>query len=170
MVRTKLIGLFATMAAFLLMTACGSSSMTPQQKKAQEQKVASIVWEKLDARSFTIDVDYMNPLRGGGRSLTSPYSITVNDNTLDSHLPYMGQAQNVPYGGGKGLTFKDEIKEYKDSGLQKDRRVITININNGEDTLVYTITVFDTGKADVHVSSRNRDDISYLGNLRIKED
>lgn len=169
MKRINLIGLFASMAAFLLLASCGTSSMTPLQKKAQEQKVANSVWEQLDAKSFTIDVDYMNPLRGGGKALNTPYSITVDGNTIDSHLPYVGEAQNIPYGGGKGLTFKDEILEYKDGGLQKDRRIITLTTNNGEDKLTYTITVFDNGKADIHVNSRTRDDIGYIGSLVLDE-
>ena len=170
MTRTNLIGLFAAMAAFLLLASCGTSNMTPLQKKAQEQKLANAVWDKLDAKSFTIDVDYMNPLRGGGRALNSPYSITVKENTINSHLPYVGEARNIPYGGGQGLNFKDDIDEYKDGGIQKDHRVITITTNNGEDTLVYSITIYNNGKADIHVNSRNRDDINYLGTLKINED
>ena len=170
MVRAKLFGLAAALAAVLLLSGCGSSKMTPQQKKAQEAKLASLVWEKLDARDFTIDVDYMTPLRGGGRALNSPYSIKVSDDKIVSHLPYVGEARSIPYGGGKGLNFEADIKEYKDSGAQKDRRVIIITVNNGEDTLVYNIAFFDNGKADIHVNSRNRDEIGFLGNIKLDEE
>lgn len=167
MARTKLFGLTAALAAILLLSGCGSAKMTSQQKKEQEAKQVSLVWEKLDAREFTIDVDYMTPLRGGGKALTSPYSITVSDTKINSHLPYVGQAQSVPYGGGKGLNFEGEIKEYKDKAVQKDQRVITLTVDSGEDMLVYSITVFDTGKADIHVNSRNRDDIGFFGYLKV---
>lgn len=170
MVRTKLFGLLAVTAALLLLTGCGSAKMTPQQKKEQEARIASLVWEKLDARSFTIDVDFMTPLRGGGRALNSPYSIKVDGDTIDSHLPYVGDARSVPYGGGKGFTFKDEIDEYKDSGIQKDRRVLTLSVNTDEDSIVFNITIFDNGKADIRVNSRNRDDIGYMGNLNFDEE
>ena len=70
-----------------------------------------------------------------------------------------------PYGGGKGLTFKDKIESYTDSGWVKDKRTIVVKVKNEEDSYIYTLEVFDNGTASVRVTSRNRDEISYMGRL-----
>lgn len=152
-----------------LLTGCGVS-LSSQEKKALQEQTARAVSQRLDERSYTIVVDYMTPLRGPGRAISSPYSLTVDGTTVDSYLPYVGVARNVPYGGGKVLTFKDEIEEYRDSGFSKDRRTIVFSTDNGEDLIVYTLTVFDNGKASVDVHCRNREDISYRGYLKTEAD
>lgn len=53
---------FAVFALFLAV-ACGSLNRTPQE----EQEEARLVQEKLDARNYRIDIDYMIPLREGSR-------------------------------------------------------------------------------------------------------
>ena len=162
----KYLASFAAMA-LLLVSGCGTTRLTSQEKLAEKQRVAQLVRERLDARSFQVDFDYVIPFRGSGKSLTSRYSITVDGNTLDSYLPYFGVAQSLPYGGGKGLIFKEEIGEYSDEMVKKDRRVIRFSVNNQEDILVYILTVFDNGKADLDVHSFNRDDISFRGCLHL---
>ena len=159
-------GLFLSLA-LLLMVGCGGLRMTPEQKQAEKERVASLVQKKLDERAFVIDVNYMIPRRGRSRSLTGGYAIAVNGETVDSHLPYAGVAYNVPYGGGKVLTFKDKILEYHDSGLAGDSRTVIFKTDNGEDTLVYSITVFGNGTATINVQCRNREAISYRGVLNV---
>jgi len=151
--------------ALLLATGCGAA----RQTSSDAQQDAQLVQQKLDARSFTIDVNYMIPLRGQARSVSS-YSISVDGTTLNSHLPYFGEARNVPYGGGNGLSFKDNIDEYSDKGWQKDNRTIVLSVKTEEDTFVFSINVFTNGTATIIVHGRNRDDITYRGNLRLEEE
>ena len=152
-------------AAVLLVAGCGSLKQSSEQKRAEQERVAAMVWERLDARRFRIYIDYMMPLRGRGKAITDSYSLTVDGNKVSSYLPYFGTAYSVPYGGGKGLVFDDDIDSYVEDNSRSDRRIIQFSTNNGEDLLVYTVTVFDTGTADIHVNCRNRDDISYRGTL-----
>ena len=144
-----------------LATACGISRRSPQERQAEALRIQQM----LDSRAYTIDINYMIPLRGGGKSV-STYSLSVNRDTLDSHLPYRGEARMIPYGGGKGLNFQERISSYTDSGLSSDKRTVTIAVKNDEDSYVYTLTVFDNGDADIHVHCGNRDDISYRGSVR----
>lgn len=148
-------------AIALLLAGCGTLRQTPEE----QQRIARLVNHRLDDKAYRVDVNYMIPLRGGGKAVSGSYSITVDGTVIESHLPYAGVARNVPYGGGKVLTFKDDIDEYTDSGWQKGKRVIAFSTNNDEDIIVYTITVFDNGQADVQVHCRNRDDISYRGSV-----
>ena len=157
-------------AAVLLVAGCSSLRQSPEQKRAEQkraeqERIAALVAERLDARRFRIQIDYMLPLRGRGRAITDSYSLTVDGNKVNSYLPYFGTAYSVPYGGGEGLVFEDDIDSYAEDRSRPDRRIIQFSTNNGEDLLVYTLTVFDTGTADIHVNCRNRDDISYRGTL-----
>ncbi len=154
--------------ALMLVSGCGTVRLSSEEKLAEKQRVAELVRQALDSRSYRVDIDYMIPLRGSGRNLTTPYSITVDGNTLDSHLPYFGVARSLPYGGGKGLVFTAGIEEYSDSPGKKDRRIIRFKVDNQEDILYYILTVFDNGQADLDVQSFNRDAIRYRGALRLE--
>ena len=162
----KPLSVFSTLAMVLVLCACGISRQTARQRQAEKVRIARQVQASLDERKYTIDIDYMIPLRGGGKPV-STYSLKVAGDTLDSHLPYIGEARMVPYGGGKGLNFQERISSYSDSGLSSDRRTVTIAVKNDEDSYVYTLTVFDNGDADIHVHCGNRDDISYRGSLKM---
>lgn len=145
-------------AAAIALCGCASLKLTPEEKAMIEAKVK----ENLDNRSFVIEVDQMNPRRGPVQHVTN-YSISVDGDDFVSHLPYVGQAWSLPYGGGKGLSFESKISDYIESYPKADRRQIAIGTNNGEDTFVYIITIFPNGKSDIEVRSRNRESISYSG-------
>ena len=153
-------------SAILLAAGCGMLGRTPEE----ENRIAELVQQKLDARAFKIDINYMMPQKGPSKTITDRYSLSIDGDTIDSHLPYVGVVYSVPYGGGKVLTFKDEIDAYADHGFQEDSRRIVLSTNNDEDTLIYTITVFRNGNATVNVHCRNREDISYRGTLNTDEE
>lgn len=154
--------LIPVLVALALVTGCGVSQQTAQRRNEEQKRVAQTVQRKLDGRSFEIDINYMVPMRGGAKAVSN-YSVKVDEATLNSHLPYLGEATSVPYGGGKGLTFKDKIESYSDSGWNNDRRTIVVKVKNEEDSYVYTLEIFNNGAASVRVNSKNRDDISYMG-------
>lgn len=153
--------LVALAFAALLTAGCAALRQTPEE----QERIAQLVDQRLNDRQYRIDVDYMTPRRGSGKAVTYSYSLTVDGTTVDSHLPYAGVAYSVPYGGGKVLTFKDDIDEYVDGGWQKDRRIISFVTDNDEDVIVYTLTVYTNGRAYLDVRCRNREDISFRGNL-----
>ena len=146
--------------AAIIMSGCASLKMTPEEKAAQAAKIQ----EDLDNRTFLVDVDQMIPRRGGAKHVTN-FSLEVDGDRLISRLPYFGQAWNIPYGGGKGMNFESTISDYIESFPKPDRRQITLATNNGEDTYVFVIQVFTSGKVDIDVRSRNREPISYYGTI-----
>ena len=150
----------ALAAAALLLSGCGAMRTSPEE----EARIARLVEQRLDARSFRVDFDAMYPLRGPREILTTPYAVIIHDDTIDSHLPYRGQAWNVPYGGGKVLTFKDDIQSYRDYP-QGDKRIVDLVVNNEEDILQYHFEFFANGKATLHINARNRQSIDYSGRV-----
>ena len=104
-------------------------------------------------------------MRGSSRSVSFGYSVEVRNDSLISYLPYFGRAYNVPYGGGKGLNFSAPIGSYQEYMKRNGQRHIEIGVSNEEDTYLYTIEVFDNGNSSVEVRARERERISYSGNV-----
>jgi hypothetical protein len=151
--------------AVLLAAGCGILHQSSEEKRAEEARVATLVQQQLDARQFVVSIEFMQPRRGAMQAVTSPYSVTVDGSHLKSHLPYMGVAYNVPYGGGKVLTFESEIEEYGEDTSRHDRRIIVFSTDNEEDYLIYKLTVFNNGRADLDITAKNRESISYRGHV-----
>lgn len=150
----------------VLAAGCGVLSQNATERRAEEARVAALTQQRLDARQYRIAIEYMYPTRGASRYVGGDsYSLTIDGDKINSHLPYTGVAYQVPYGGGKVLNFEDTIEEYVEEAAASDRRVFVISTDNDEDFLVYQLTVYDNGKADLLVRAKNREQISYRGHL-----
>lgn len=150
--------------AAVALASCAALRKTPEEKAAEREAVAMQVADSIENRSFRIDVDKMYPMKGPSRNVTN-FSLSIRGDKIYSHLPYFGVAYSIPYGGGKGLVFDADIKEYIVSHPRVDRTDITLTTDNGEDYFVYAISVFSNGKTDINVSSRNRETINYSGQM-----
>lgn len=154
---TCLFCLFATLPAW---------AQNREEKKAlMERKVN----ETIHAKQYKINVDYMYPQRGGGRTVTSNYSIEVRNDSLFSYLPYFGVAHRAPYGGGKGLVFDAPINKYEAKKDKKGRIKIELAVRNEEDSYTYHITLYSNGSANIDVQPNNKDQITFSGKLDVEE-
>lgn len=153
----------------LAQAACSTTRLTPEQKAAKEAREQQQLAENLNDRHFTIHVDYMQPMRGPVKRLTSNYALTLRGDTLISYLPYFGRAYNVPYGGGKGLNFTAPISDYQVAKNRRNSYWVEIKARNGEDEFVYNIEVFANGNASIMVYARERDGIRFTGAMDLEE-
>lgn len=158
--KKLLLYLCAAVVAVVAVSACGAARMTAAEKAQIEQTVQ----ENLTAKDYTVLIQLMMPPIGASRAVSN-YSVQVKGDTLVSYLPYIGQAYNLPYGGGKGLDFTAKIGHYHDQVLQDGNHNIIINLFNGEDVFVYNFNISPNGSAFLTVSSRNRQTISYTGEM-----
>ena len=155
--------IFTLLAVVLTVSGCGVLSGESQQEKAaREAREAQMVVDNVSSGNFTIDIDWMYPLRGSSQHVTN-YSVSVEDGVLKSHLPYIGQAWRVPYGGGHALTFEAPVGTYNVTQTRSDAYEVRIYVKTDEDQHVYVLTVFTNGRASLEVQSRNRERISYSG-------
>jgi hypothetical protein len=153
------------MAAVLAVSACGIlTPETREQRVAREAQEARMVRQGIEAGNFTIDIDRMYPVRGSSKVVNN-YSVKVKDGVLFSHLPFIGQAWRVPYGGGHALNFDAPVINYTVSQLKNEGYEIRIYVKTDEDEHLYRLTVFDNGRASLDVQSQNRDRISYTGQM-----
>ena len=145
----------------MLAAVCSCGVLTDQVSAEDE----ALIQQRLDAQSFKVDIQFMSPRRGGNQALTSPYAVIVNDGHITSGLPYVGQAWDLPYGGGKGLNFEAPIQSYTVEKATSSRRTIVITTDNEEDLLVYRFEIYSNGKVNLNVRSQHRDPIDYTGQL-----
>lgn len=160
--KTTFSSLFVLMMMVLL-SSCGSTSSLT--KAEREAAMAQQVQEALDARHYTIAVDWMKPLGGVPRQVNSDYELKVNGEELDCYLPYIGRAYRLPYGGGKGLNFKAQIQNYSIQQLTSNRSQIEFTVRNDEDVYRFRIDVFDNGKSIIDIMAQDRDAISFDGEM-----
>ncbi len=159
--KSKILILLVVISIAVLFSGCASS----EEKAAQMAELSANVTNALNNRDYKIAIDRMYPMRGSSRHVSFGYSVEVRNDTLISYLPYFGRAYNVPYGGGKGLNFTAPIGDYQEFMKRNGQRHIEIDVTNDEDTYFYTIEVFDNGSSSIDVQARQRERISYSGNL-----
>ncbi len=143
-----------------------------QPTEAQEQKndqTAQTIKKALDEHTYKIDVDYMTPMKGRSRALTTLYSLEVKNDSIFSYLPYVGEAYNVPYGGGKGLNFQAPISQYESKEGKKGATEIKLKTRNEEDSYTFRITVFTNGSTQIYVQPNNRQSISFSGKMNLND-
>ena len=155
--------LMMTVFAALLLTACGTGNGLT--KAEREAAVTRQVQEGLDTRHYTIAVDWMKPLGGMARHVSSNYELKVMGDKVDSYLPYVGEAYRIPYGGGKGLNCKGDIEDYSITYPTSNRSHIEFKVNNGEDVYHFRIDVFNNGKSIIDIIAQDRDAISFDGEM-----
>ena len=159
----KTIRLFLTGMMMAITTwgfvSCSSSGAVAKSEQTQAIK------KQIEDRHYTIDVIRATPMNESSRELTSTYSLTVNRDTIISHLPYFGQAYNIPYGGGQGLIFKAPITVYSESFDAKGTATISIRTRSEDDDYHYQIQISDNGSTSIHVTPNNRQAISFYGKV-----
>ena len=146
-----------------LLTSCSTGNRLTKAERQAE--ISRQVLESVEGRQFTIAVDWMKPLRGMSRHLSYGYELKLNGDELDSYLPYVGEAYRLPYGGGKGLNFKATVDHYSCVQTSGNCYLIEFDVTNDEDTYHYRIDLFSSGKALINVWGRERDAISYQGEM-----
>lgn len=155
--------IYTLMLACVLATA--GTAQAQSDRQAEKARTEQAVRQALDERRFCIDVNYMNPMRGRSRALTTPYSLTVRNDSVLSYLPYVGQAYSVPYGGGKALNFNAPISTYEMEEGKRGRTNIKFTTSNDEDTYTYSLTVYPDGSTRIHIQPMHRQSISFSGEM-----
>jgi len=149
-------GLFSVM----LLSGCASSKQTAKEEKVEKE---AKLLEAIENRTFIVEVDRALPTNGSSRILTSPYSLTINGDAVKSHLPFFGRAYSVPYGGGDGLMFDSTLTDYQFTFDKKGMAIIDFKTRTKEDQFTYRVQIFKNGSSSIHVTSNNRQPISFTG-------
>lgn len=124
--------------------------------------------EAVEERRFTIEMESVTPQRGGYRSLTAGYRLTVTPDTVTADLPYFGrayQAQINPSDAGVKFTSTDFEYTVKD---RKKGWNVQIKPKDATRYSQLILMITESGRATVRVIPTDREGISYNGTIRIR--
>ena len=141
---------FALLSLLILLGACASGRIFALARQGK----------------IVVDFDYVTPMQLPPHILTTPYSLMVSNDSLDSQLPYFGEAYRSDYGSTRSpLDFKMKMKAY-DVARQRDRVMMKMTVYRQSEQFDYLLTIFANGKASLHVNSNYRQSINFDGDLR----
>jgi hypothetical protein len=155
----KLQGIFIIMVAMMI-TGCA----TQQERAARKAETQKAVNEAIASKRLHIEIKSMNTVHYGAKTVTPDFFLELRGDTLQSYLPYLGQAHTAPMTSPSiGLNFEERVHNYLVSKLKADRTQIEMDVKTEEDSYHYFIDVYDTGDTYIYVKPLNRDPISFDG-------
>jgi len=151
---------YAAFIAVALQASCSAFRTTPETIREMTQKV--------QAKDFTVEVNYANPMRWKPMYLNPDYDLRIKNDSAFAYLPYFGVAYSAPYGGGEGgIRFAEPMKDYSIVPTRKkDGWDIRFKIKGKEDGYEIYMNVFNNGSTTISISSVNRDAINFTGEVK----
>ena len=157
----KKVFFYVIMTSFLLV-----SCATQQERAERREQMRKAVAEAVETNRMRLEISWMNTQRYGSKSVTPDFFLELRGDTLNSYLPYMGQVYKATLTTqSQGLNFEVPVQAMQKSHPKADRWLYVIDAKTDEDSYKYIIELFETGKADIRVTSANRDHISFDGGL-----
>ena len=139
---------------------------TQQERAEKRNEIRGAVAEAVENQQIHVAISWMNTLRYGAKSVTPDFFLELKGDTLNSYLPYMGQAYRPTMPSqSEGLNFEVPVQSVKKSHPKNNKWIYEISARTNEDNYKYVVEIYDTGKATIHVSSTSRDPISFDGEL-----
>ncbi len=153
------------LVAFFTASAQDSGKTRKERKAEKEAKQAEQVKNLLNDKAFVFNATHALPMGGGSMYLNYDYDVKVENDTVTSYLPFFGVAYHADYGQRKSpFDFTQPLDDYK-MEKEKDGYLVDFELSNGIDHLNYTFHISKLGFATLHVTSTNRQSISYYGTI-----
>jgi hypothetical protein len=159
----KKISLGVAMLAIMVLTSCGTASKTVRSEV--DKATAEVVTAMLQKEVYKMDFDRGYSSSGPSFPLNHPYYVSVIKGRVESFLPYIGRAYNVPYGGGEGLNFTAPISDYKMTQDRKARWIVTFDARTSEDRYRFRVEIYPAGEAYLSVQATQKQSISFSGHI-----
>jgi hypothetical protein len=147
-------------------------NVTDAQTSKKDREAAKLIATRnlIDSQSFIFVPQFVSPLRGATRSLTSYYKLEVSKDSIMSYLPYFGRAYSAPYNSADlAFDFTSTNFEYRLTPGKKEAWDILIKPKNNVNTPELSLHIFDNSSASLSISSPNRDPISYQGYIKARK-
>lgn len=154
--------------------ACLLSCSTQQtaQRTADKSRAAALlarqVADSIDARTFSVAFSFVTPQRFQPRPLTSDYDIRVSGDSITSCLPYFGRAYrtDMTRNHRSPLDFQGRVTAWQ-ATTRRNRTELTIVTRDNLEELQYHLTVYPNARVSLHVTSTDREAISFDGEMRV---
>jgi len=147
----------------------GNPEPTAKQIKAAAKEAA--IKTAVENQSYIFKADYVLPMRGMQRYLTSDYDLRVVKDSVIAFLPYFGQVfMNAPMNPEEaGINFTSTKFDYICQVRKKGGWSVTIMPKNDKYTTKMILDIYTNGNATLNVNSNYRDPITFTGYVKIME-
>ncbi len=117
----------------------------------------------VDARSFVFIPQYVNPMSGRRRDLSSGYELVVSKDTIISYLPFFGRGYTAPL-SPTDIDFDFTSTNFSYTVTQaRQGWNISIKPRDKRDVQELYLKVYDNAAASLNITSMDRSSISYDG-------
>lgn len=162
--------LVKAISAIIICLCClGTQAQTARSDKKATR--AAEVKKMINKMNYVFNATYVNPLRGGGKALTSEYDVTVSKDKLVVYLPYFGRAYSAPMDASDGgiklntTHFDYKVTENKKGGWDTAIKPKEKGTQGSKDVQQLRLTISADGYGTLQVTGLNRDPISFNGNI-----
>lgn len=155
----KTVKIFTIVAIFMAFT--GFQPGDKKEKRLQKEKE---VYELIESGHFRFVANSAKSSLGNFDNLGTDYHLIFDSLKLTAYLPYYGRAYSASYGGDGGVKF-DLTAEKIEKVWNEKKKMYTIRIEvaDSQDSYLIYLTTGLSGYADLKITFRNRQMISYYG-------
>ena len=146
------------------------SGFQPSERKEKKLKKEKDMIQLIESGHFRFVANSARSALGNFNNLGANYDLVFDSLKIKAYLPYYGRAYSAPYTNEGGVKF-DLIAEKVDKRWNKNKKMFTIKteLSDSQDSYSLYLTSGPSGYADLTINFRNRQIISYYGNIdRIK--
>ncbi|MBP7509423.1 MAG: DUF4251 domain-containing protein [Prolixibacteraceae bacterium] len=120
-----------------------------------------------ESKSFLFSTEQVLPMSASAIHVGGDgYYVTVRNDSVFCELPFYGRAYNVNLNERGGFHFEEPIINYKLKVNNKKSKIdITIKVNIPRDNVVLHFTLTGKENSSLSVTSNNRSNISYWGDI-----
>lgn len=167
MVRTSKILTTGIVCLFFAVSATRAQS----PRHFRDSLIAGAVKQLIDSRQFIFFVQSV--MAPGGQSVPMAgenYTLRIRTDTVLLNLPYVGRShQAVTDYQQVGFNFKAGNIDYKIKERKRGGWDVTIPVHNSTQISLIVLNVLKDGSATLHLTPRNKQPISYQGNIAERE-
>ncbi len=163
----KMITINFRKAFTLLAAVLALNTIHAQDPKDIENDKTVKVQNIINAKDFVFVAESALPMGGRTIFLTSPYNVSVSNDSLITDLPYFGRAYSAPINPAEGgIRFTSTDFEYKVQARKKGGWDILIIPKDTRDVRQLFLSASENGVASLQVTSNNRQLISFTGFIK----
>lgn len=143
-----------------LLIVVGANAQDSNKEGSQEMRFKNMV----DEKSFVFQAQSASPMKGGLRTLSPGYTLTVKSDAVSCNFPYFGRSFTAPMNpSDAGIEFTSTDFQYTVKNGKKGGWEITIIPNDVRKSPKVYVSVSAKGNTSVRIASSDRDPISFNG-------
>lgn len=140
-----------------------------QSKEELREEKTQQIREMVERKDYRIEVNRAIPMQMPSVHLTTVYSLTIKNDSIDSYLPYYGRAYTAAYGQQENLRFEAVMKSYDVKFKKKGKIEVNFSVRTKEDSFRYKVEIQENGSTTIFVQPVNKQAITFYGEFVVEE-